>query len=76
MRRQLLGIAVGTVLALGVLVGGCGGEESSANKQANREFDICMEQADEIASTQGSDAASDHLDQCVDSYANEAQVEP
>lgn len=76
-----------TLLAVGLtasLLVGCSDTSSPdrpptpterANRQAKREFDICMKQADRMARTDGADAASAHMDSCVDNFANSAQVE-
>lgn len=78
LRRKL---AVPVVLVTAAIVAGCGEEDhgsggSAAPDPAREEFDICTEQADRIAETQGADAGSAALDQCVEDYGNEAQVEP
>lgn len=69
--------------ALVVALAGCGesgGDGGSspvdkANEKAQREYDACVKQADEIANTQGADAGGAHLDECVDNFANETLVE-
>ena len=76
------GLAVVAVIVAVVISDGTpdSGSKPSAvdrnNDQAQREFRICEQQADQIARTQGADAASEHLDQCVDALANESQVQP
>ncbi len=42
----------------------------SRDEQGQREFDVCMAQADGIARTQGEAAAEDHMQGCVDALAN------
>lgn len=82
LRWVLGGLAVVAVIAAVVISDGGtdSGSKPSAvdrnNAQAQREFRICEQQADQIARTQGADAASEHLDQCVDALANESQVQP
>lgn len=83
-RRLLAPVAIAfAVLALA----GCetssssdSGDKPSAvernNDQAQREFQICMKQADQIARTQGADAGSAKIDECTNNLANESQVEP
>jgi len=51
-------------------------EEPSDSDQADREFDICMKQAEDIAAAQGSKAGNEHLDQCVEIYRNTKPAEP
>lgn len=73
-------------LAAALLAGGCGGDDGGgggkpskvdkANQQAAREFDACMKQADQIADSQGAEAGSAKLDECVTNRANETLVEP
>jgi hypothetical protein len=67
------------------LLAGCGRSASNtggsspaerSNKQAQREFDACTKQADEIARTQGADAGSAHVRQCTEHLARETQVQP
>lgn len=82
LRWVLGGLAVVAVIAAVVISDGGtdSGSKPSAvdrnNAQAQREFRICEQQADQIARTQGADAASEHLDQCVEALANESQVQP
>ena len=74
-------------VSLAIAFSGCGDSGGSgdgggrspaerANDQAQREFLICKKQADQIAKQKGAEAASQHLGQCVENYANESQVEP
>lgn len=76
-------VAIAAV-SVAIAVSGCGGSGGSggqspaerANDQAQREFLVCQERTDQIAKQQGAAAASQHLGQCVENYANESQVEP
>ena len=44
--------------------------------QVQEEYVLCREQAENIAEAEGVDAASEQLDQCVESLADETQVDP
>lgn len=80
---RLLAVAA---IAAALAVAGCessssdsGGAPSAVernNNQAQREYDACEKQADQIANQQGIDAANAKLDECVDAYAQQSQVEP
>lgn len=80
---RLLAVAA---LAVALAVAGCessssdsGGAPSAVernNDQAQREYDACEKQADQITNQQGIDAGSAKLDECVDAYARQSQVEP
>jgi hypothetical protein len=74
-----------SLVVLVLALAGCGGgSEGSgpadrpdpAADQAQREFDICLEQADQIAATQGAEAGSAHLEECTRNLANETPAAP
>lgn len=68
------------MVAIATVIAGCSGDAGGgsavdrANSKAQREFDVCQEQADRIADQQGVDAGSAKLDQCVDTLATETQA--
>jgi hypothetical protein len=78
-------VVLGALLAVAPIAGcgeGSSGEDGGAssaverqNDQAQREYQACTEQAEELAETEGADAGSEHLEQCVDNLANETLVE-
>lgn len=71
MRRVLAGV----LIALALAIAGCGSSESAHNEKAKKEQEICFEQAEELAGSKGAAAGGEHLDDCVQNYANELQVE-
>lgn len=76
----VVAIAGFIVVSSGVFSGGSDNAAERAmdrrNDQADRELDICFEQADRIADQLGADAGSAHLDQCVEQYGNDRQAVP
>jgi hypothetical protein len=74
--KRRIAATLGAVLV--VAASGCGDsassgsspENESRDQQGQREFRICMKQADGNAKTQGAEAAKEHMDQCVESLAN------
>lgn len=50
-------------------------DSTRAAQRAGREFDSCMKQAEGIADTRGVDAASAHMDWCVDELGRNTLVE-
>jgi len=82
LRRQKPMLFVLTVIVAGSLATpllGCGGSGNptieKANAKAHGEYEVCMEQAEEIANQQGADAGSEHMDQCVNNLSHETYVE-
>ena len=82
---------IGLLLIVGVISvawdGLTGGDEELAssskvtpvernNRQAKFEQEVCFEQANRIADQFGAAAGGDKLDQCVEQYARDLQVEP
>lgn len=78
MTRMIVAIALVALVLAGCSTdsGGGDGRVNGANDRAQIEFRACEKQADRIAATQGADAGSAHLDECVDALANGTSVQP